>query len=122
MSVVYVPPTAASAISGALTVASPYANHVGGFYGHPHAAAYPFGQAGMMYGGQYPSMYNPMSMGYGMGMGMGGGMGGLYDRMHYGYDDDFLYRGHGRRYRRRGLYGSRRRSLGDWLDDDYDYF
>jgi hypothetical protein len=109
MSVVYVPPTAAS-VAGALT---PYAH--GGYY--PHAGAYPYGAAGSMYGGQYASMYNPMSMGYGMGMGMGG----VYDPMHYGYDDDYMYRRHARRYRRRGMFG-RRRSLCDWFDDDDDYY
>jgi len=108
-----------SSTSGVLNVANPYAN-TGGY--HPHAAAYPFSPAGSMYGGQYSSMYNPMSMGYGMGMGMG--MGGVYDPMHpYGYDDDYLYRRHGRRYRHRGPFGSRRRTHYDWLsDDDYDYY
>lgn len=111
MSVVYVPPAAASVASGAL---APYTG--GGYYPHAGAyGAYPYGASGLMYGGQYSSMYNPMSMGYGMGMG------GVYDPMHYGYDDDYLYRRHGRRYRRRGLFG-RRRSLCDWLYDDDDYY
>lgn len=93
--------------AGALTVMSPY-NNMNGYYPSTSLGAYPYGG----YSGMYPAM--PAM-----------GMGASYYPMHagYGYEADYPYGRYGRRYRRRGLYGYRRRSLCDWLsDDDYDYY
>jgi hypothetical protein len=89
--------------AGALTVLNPYTN-VGGYYPST-TGTYPYGH-GAMYAGMHP-------------------MGASYYPMHagYGFDPDYAYGRYGRRYRRRGPYGYRRRTLCDWLfDDDYDYY